>query len=155
MRGKSALFGLAFIALLLGLSIGAYFYSKSAQTPLLQAHVNGVTLYLEEAKTPADQAKGLGGRDSLDTNHGMLFRLGTPQIAKFWMKDMRFPLDFLWLKNGTVVDTSEHIAAPITGLPDSSLPIISPKTPADAVIEVGAGFVAYDKIQIGQIVTGL
>ena len=55
---------------------------------------------------------GLSGRSSLAENEGMLFIFDTPAVYEFWMKDMNFPLDFIWINNGLVVDLSEHIPPP-------------------------------------------
>lgn len=55
------------------------------------------TYYLEKATTEAAREKGLGGRVAMAQNRGMLFVFEKPAIQCFWMKDMQFPLDIIWL----------------------------------------------------------
>ena len=121
----------------------------SQNTTTLRAQINGATIYLEETKKKQQQELGLGSRASLESNHGMIFIFDPPTKPSFWMKGMKFPLDFIWMRDDKVVDLSEHIAAPLSAMSDNQLPIISPNVEIDAVIEVNAGFVEYNKINIG------
>lgn len=111
-------------------------------------------VFVEEAKTAEEQAKGLGERDSLPSDKGMIFRFSPSQKPTFWMKGMRFPLDFLWVKDGAIIDLTEHIAAPLT-TPQTALPTYQPSSNVDTVIEVNAGFVEHYKIKVGDRVSGL
>ena len=64
---------------------------------------NGV-LVAEVADTKASRELGLSGREMLRPNEGMLFVFETPGRYGFWMKDMKFPLDIVWInQNGVVV----------------------------------------------------
>ena len=69
---------------------------------------NGKELFLSVAATDAKRARGLSGRESMRENEGMLFTFAKRDFQDL-MKEMRFPLDILWLnKEGagafTVVD---------------------------------------------------
>src|SRR6476660_9003938 len=57
----------------------------------------GGSLTVELATTADQRTRGLSGRDSMPRDAGMLFDLGTTQNTSFWMKDMRFPLDMVWV----------------------------------------------------------
>lgn len=52
---------------------------------------------VEVAKTEGEKLKGLQGRDSLDSNEGMLFIYDEPQDVAFWMKDTHIPLDIIFI----------------------------------------------------------
>jgi uncharacterized membrane protein (UPF0127 family) len=68
------------------------------------------TVELEPAQTPAEQAKGLSGRDSLADNQGMLFIFESPDQQCFWMKDMNFSIDMVFLDaNKKVVRVDENV----------------------------------------------
>lgn len=101
------------------------------------------------ADTLALQAKGLGGRESLARDYGMLFSYGEKAILNFWMKDMQFPIDVLWVADGSVVGVSEHIQ-----IADSNGSVTRFNSPvhADAVIEVQAGWIERNNITIGDAV---
>ncbi len=117
--------------------------------------INGVTIHVLEAKTPAEMSKGLGERDSLPSDQGMLFRFNPPQVASFWMKGMRFPLDFIWIRDNKVIDLTENVAAPPQTLAEDQLPQVNPKSEVDAVLEVNAGFVHNHHIAVGDEVQNI
>ena len=58
---------------------------------------------LEIVASKAAQAKGLGGRENLAQDRGMLFVFEKPATQCFWMKDMQFPIDIIWLDNAKKV----------------------------------------------------
>jgi len=93
-------------------------------------------LHYETAETSEAQAEGLSGRDSLAANAGMLFIYPEPSNHCFWMKDMKFPLDIIWLNENKRVVTIEEDVKPET-YPKS----FCPDLPAMYVIEVNAGTV--------------
>ena len=63
---------------------------------------------LSIAASKAAQKKGLGGRESLARDRGMLFVFDAPATQCFWMKDMQFPIDIIWLNSAKQVT---HVAA--------------------------------------------
>jgi hypothetical protein len=67
-------------------------------------------MHLILAQTQEQHQKGLGDRDSLPKNQGMLFRFERPGIQCFWMKEMRFPIDIIWINaNKQIVDIKENV----------------------------------------------
>ncbi len=86
------------------------------------------------ADTPSERTKGLGGRESLPQNQGMLFAFEVPSEYCFWMQDMKFPLDIVWLDSGkTVIHVEENV-------PEDSYPkTYCPDQKAKYVLEVNAG----------------
>ena len=117
------------------LTIGLiFFYSRYPLTPKLS--INGHTFTYEIAITPAQLSKGLGGHTPLAADHGMLFVFDRKEQFQFWMKDMTFPLDMIWIDDTKVVDISKNVPVPVTG---QQLPIFSPKAPVNRVFEVNAG----------------
>lgn len=106
----------------------------------------------EVASQPEEQHRGLGGRDSLVKDEGMIFLFATPRRPIFWMKGMRFPLDFIWLNNGRIVDLQRSVPPPNPGTPEDQLPSIIPQSLVDAVLEVNAGFIAENKLAVGDSV---
>lgn len=106
----------------------------------------------EVTLTPAERAKGLGYRDSLGQDQGMLFLFRDKAKHSFWMQGMRFPLDFIWLDGETVVDITENVVHP--ALSSSLFPqSIAPSVPVNRVLEVNAGFVRLHEIKVGDRLT--
>lgn len=98
------------------------------------------------AATSASRERGLSGRAGLGENEGMLFLFPNAARHSFWMKDMRFPIDILWLENGVLVDLTTDVPVPGDGLP---LAHYSPLTPVSAVLEVPAGYAKRHKLAPG------
>lgn len=107
--------------------------------------VDGKTLSLEIAATAAAQEQGLGGRPGMPDNHGMLFTFAQPNEQCFWMKDMRFPLDIIWLNSAKQVVYMQANLSPGT-YPEK----FCPSSPARYVIELNAGQAAQLGIRSGQ-----
>ena len=96
--------------------------------------VLGDTQYtLEIADTDLLRERGLSYRTSLAPQTGMLFVFEVPQTLRFWMKDMNFPIDIIWLDADKKVVHIEHALSPST-YPDS----FGPETPTQYVIELNA-----------------
>ena len=114
-------------------------------TPTLT--INSTTIKIEIADNDFKRARGLSGRKSLPANTGMLFTYDKPDKYTFWMKDMKFALDFIWIYNGQIVDLTQNVPSPdqTNNLPQ----IITPSSPVNAVLEVPAGFIAKHQLQIG------
>jgi uncharacterized membrane protein (UPF0127 family) len=113
--------------------------------------IGNKNLTIEIAQTPDERSKGLSNRDSLPENHGMLFDFETSGRHGFWMKDTRFPLDFIWIMDGKVIEITPNVQ-PQLGVPDQQLITYLPDQPVDMVLEVNAGWVAKNGIKIGDSV---
>lgn len=117
--------------------------------PVVQPNViiiGDTVVTVEIADTPVSRAQGLSGRDSLPADQGMYFPLEQSARHSFWMKDMRFPLDIIWIREGKIVDISENVPYPAGDQPPAT---VQPKEPADAVLEVNAGFTERHGLKIG------
>ena len=112
--------------------------------------IAGVTFELELALSPAEQAQGLSDRDSLAAGSGMLFPQRRSQVPTFWMRRMRFPLDFAWIgANCTVLDVTEDVPPPAPGTPDNNLPLYSPPVRVLYVLELNAGELSESGLGVG------
>lgn len=101
-------------------------------------------LTAEVADTKSTREQGLSGRVSLKDNEGMLFVFDTPGRYGFWMKDMLFPLDLIWInQNGIVVEIERN--ATVDSYPKTYINA----SPANYVLEVNAGVAEQQGIFIG------
>lgn len=108
--------------------------------------INNRKIDIEIADTNAKREQGLSGRTSLCGNCGMLFVFDKPGIYPFWMKDMNFSLDFIFINQDKIVDIKENIS------PATYPNIINSNFPHDKVLEVNAGYAANKNYKIGQTV---
>lgn len=109
---------------------------------------NGV-YHLWVANTEADREKGLSGVDSLRPNGGLLMNFGSDDLWGIWMKDMKVPIDIIWLDKDKVVIRIVKDATPELGTTE----IFTPKKPARYVIELPAGAVDKAGIKVGKSAT--
>lgn len=116
--------------------------------PQATATINSYTINLEIAATQAQQNKGLSDRPSLPSGHGMLFVFEGYQNQSFWMKNMQFNIDIIWVKDNTVVGLNKNLPIP-TDLP---LTIYSPPEPINFVLELNSGAADEYNITIGDTI---
>jgi uncharacterized membrane protein (UPF0127 family) len=83
----------------------------------------------------------------------MFFTFATGSVQSFWMKDMNFPLDMIWISGNTVVGFAQNVSAPAPGMALWKLPIYASPGNTDKVLEVNAGTVAKYNIRVGDAVT--
>lgn len=114
------------------------------------AQINNQTFKVEVAKTETERQMGLSGKESLSSDQGMLFVFDNPDYHSFWMKDMKFPIDIIYLSGEKVVTVVENAEPPIS--PSENLVIYQPEEKADRVLEVSAGTVQKYKITKGSVV---
>ena len=131
--------------LLLGLSIVLYVVIR----PAPKAIIRNQTIILELAVTPKEKERGLGYRDRLEQNHGMLFIYDHKERYSFWMKGMRFPLDMIWIDGSTVVDISPNVPLATDDKPN----IRQSAVPVDKVLELNAGSARELGITVGDQIT--
>lgn len=144
-------YGLLVVAIVIfALSRGYTFFHFGTSSST--AKINGKTYQLILAKTSAEKIKGLSGRTSLDKNAGMLFIFATSDKYAFWMNNMKFPIDIIWINNNKIVDFVENAPAPSAGQNASMLPIYKPSDLANYVLEVNAHEVTSLKMKKGDTV---
>jgi uncharacterized membrane protein (UPF0127 family) len=100
---------------------------------------------LERSDTPEARELGLGGRDSMPQDRGMLFVFETSGRHCFWMKDTRIDLDMIWLDEAERVVYAQHRVSPHT-YPQT----FCPNKDAKYVIELNAGVAEAVGITMGQ-----
>jgi len=111
---------------------------------------NQFSLTAELAVTDEERQDGLMFREKINWDQGMLFVFKREGIYSFWMKNVRFPIDILWLdREKRIVHLDTHV--PIC--PKEPCPTYSSSSPALFVLELKAGSVEkhqlklYDKIE--------
>jgi uncharacterized membrane protein (UPF0127 family) len=107
---------------------------------------NGATINADIAKNQDERARGLMFRESLEENSGMLFVFEEEGYHAFWMKNVRFPLDILWLDRDLKV---VHISANTPPCIAEPCSIYASPKPAKYVLEVKANFTRENNVKIG------
>jgi uncharacterized membrane protein (UPF0127 family) len=108
--------------------------------------VGNVTVYAEAADTFAEREMGLMNRTYLNEDAGMLFIFPTPQQQSFWMKNMRIPLDIVFITADNHVLEIYASVPPCTGDPCT---LYTSSAPIQYALEVNSGFCARNGIVSG------
>jgi uncharacterized membrane protein (UPF0127 family) len=130
-------FGLIGLILLL---IIAFFFTQSYFgffTTKATATVKNHIFSIDVAKTPKEKEIGLSGKTSISTDYGMYFPFEKADYYAFWMKNMKFPIDIIFLKDNKIVTIFQNVPAPTSDT--DKLPLYQPDEPANAVLEITAG----------------
>lgn len=125
------------------ITISYYFLHPPGAKLIINKHI----IPIEIAATSQEKSLGLGERDSLPAENGMLFPYDRKDRYQFWMKGMRFPLDFIWIDGTTIVDLIENVPPPTSAF--ENLPVFQPRVPVDKILEVNAGLIKKYGIKIG------
>lgn len=109
--------------------------------------VGNMTLNVLLAQTPSDQSKGLAIKEFMKENEGMLFIFDTPNKHSFWMKDMKFPIDIIWIDTeGKIVHIERNLEPCFFLLP---CPSHTPKYDSLYVLEVVSNFTNKFNVNVG------
>ncbi len=140
-----------FFSLILVIFLIAIFFlinnnsSKNTEVGQIQSvKIAGKILKVELALTQKEQEQGLSGRDNLKEDEGMLFVFSHIDKYSFWMKDMKFPLDIIWLSEDFHVIYIKENATP-ESYPES----FSPSLYSKYVLEVNALFSLKNNLKVG------
>ena len=109
--------------------------------------VNGKVFEVQVADTNYLLEKGLSGREPLLDNQGMFFIFEKPDKYGFWMKEMKFPIDIIWIDHNFQII---HIEKSVK--PDTYPKIFYPESKASYVLEISAGESLKANLKIGDTV---
>lgn len=142
-----------FILLILVVVFGLWYaYERQVDIPLSEffiskttiIHIGEVPLEVEVADTEEERTLGLSGRDSLGDIDGLLFIFDEPGFHGVWMRDMRFPIDVIWIgEDLRIVDITRGLA------PESYPRIFEPDQPAKYALETDLILIDTFGISVG------
>lgn len=119
--------------------------TEPTMLPTAMIRVGDRQMIVELAQDPLSRQRGLSYRESLPEDRGMLFVFGTPETQRFWMYQMHFPLDMVFINGDTVVDIAADVPEPSGGIPAT----VTSKAKADKVLEINAGKATEWGLKVG------
>ena len=109
--------------------------------------LDGQTINVTIASTDAERQLGLGGRSGLAPDEGMLFVFQSDGEYGFWMKDMQFSIDMVWISaDKKIVYMAQNVS------PDTYPEDFVPTAPARYVLELPAGYATAHNVKVGDSV---
>ncbi len=140
---------IAVLAVTLFVGINAFLFSDYfgwEKIRLITERGDVLKLRVEIADTAEERREGLMHRRRLEVGRGMLFVYPEPLSPSFWMKNMRFPLDMIFIGEDQRIKTIREKVPPCQTDPCK---IYSSPYPARYVLEVPGGYSYLFKIRPG------
>jgi uncharacterized protein len=110
--------------------------------------INNYTLLVDLSITFEQIILGLSNKNSIKENEGMLFVLNPSSRRGFWMKDMKFPIDIIWLnENKEIVNIKKSLEPCVT-----NCPVYYPDRESKYVLETVAGFADKQNLKVGDTI---
>ncbi len=134
------------VAILLTMGLFDKFYSAPKTI-----NINGHEYNVEIVNTPAKMSKGLSDREGMAENEAMLFLFKDKDFRSFWMKDMNFPIDLLWIDGNLIVGWEENM--PVQhDVSEDRLKKYRSLQPVDTILELPAGAIKKLELEKGQTI---
>jgi uncharacterized membrane protein (UPF0127 family) len=112
------------------------------------AFPNGKQVRAESMLTDADRSRGMMFRDSIAPDRGMLFFHSASGKYKYWMHQVRIPLDIVWMdRDRRIVEISADTPPCITEA--GECPNYGGNYDALYVLELGGGMAAKYGLKVG------
>jgi len=109
---------------------------------------DNISIAVSIADTVIKREQGLSGTSMLPENAGKLFIFENEGMYGFWMKDMNYSIDIIWIDSQMkVVGIAPSVA------PESYPEVIYPPSTVQYVLEVPSGFSTEKGVEVGQTFT--
>ncbi len=108
---------------------------------------SGNYITAELATTPSQWIKGLSARKNIEKDKGMLFIFPESSYQSFWMKEMNFPIDIIWINKSFKIVGIEN------NLPPCKKKCVTYRSPLPVkyVLEIKAGLAKKENLKKGDI----
>ncbi|MEM2918718.1 MAG: DUF192 domain-containing protein [Candidatus Altiarchaeota archaeon] len=120
---------------------------ENSNNERVQICFDNTCIYAEVAMTDEKKRVGLMYRENLDSESGMLFPYKNEVIPAFWMKNMNFPIDIIWIDKHKRIFYIHQNVQPCRA---EICEVYTPEKPIMYVLEVNANFSYENNLTIGK-----
>jgi len=138
-----------FIVVVILLYVAYYNFSNNEK---ITVNIKGHLFKTEIADNLKEQERGLSGRETMTDDQAMLFIFPNKTKRVFWMKDMNFNIDLLWIEDDQIVAYEKNMLAPEKDTPPSELLRYASPPAVNKVLEIKAGLIDRLGIKVGDII---
>ena len=138
-----------FLLFIFFLAVLFFFFNSSKE--IKSICINEKCFSVEIADENSERISGLSNRYSLNLNSGMLFIFKEETNPNFWMKEMKFPIDIIWIdENMKISGINKNLQPCIKDF----CPTFKPKEKIKYVLEINSrlsenfGFEIGDKVKL-------
>lgn len=109
--------------------------------------VGDTTFSVAVADSAEERNRGLSGVRAMGPNQGLYFVFPSARPLSFWMKDMQFPIDIVW------IDSDHRVIHMMENVSPGTFPMVfTVQQPAQYALEINAGRARATDIRIGDTV---
>lgn len=132
---------------------GVLYLAFKPITVQAQLTYDGGAMNVLVADSMLERAHGLSGThiETLGAD-GMIFLFQEPSVQTFWMNQMNYALDVVWIKGGEIMKISENVSAPTADSPEIARMSSEPFS-VDKVLELPAGQASVRGLKVGMRLT--
>lgn len=112
--------------------------------------INGKVFSIDVARTNKQKEEGLAIYDKLPEDKGMVFVFESPDYYSFWMKNMKFSIDIIFINKNKITDIYKNVLPPKNA--DDKLPTYKAREKSDIVLEINSGLSDKYNFKIGDTV---
>lgn len=138
---------LTIVLIIFVFSIFSLLNKRESNKLTIQTEKRDISFNIEFVKSPSNKATGLSKYNSIEDNYGMVFLNDSDTKISFWMKNMKFPIDIIFINsNNTIIDIHKNNQP---CLYNASCPLITPTSNYRTVLEINSGLVDKYEIKVG------
>jgi hypothetical protein len=145
---KKILFSLlsSIILIIIALIVRAVWINYREEREPHTVRVGDSTFDVNIADSPFRRMRGLAGLEALPEDEGLLMLFGEKDTPTIWPKNLKFPIDIVWIDDSTVVGVEKNAIAESNFVLDG-IKLYIPGQPINKVLQINAGLA--DKLGIG------
>lgn len=126
--------------------MGSFLFLSFSSKQFVQVFLpDGKEITAELAVTEEQRVRGLMFREEIKENQGMLFVMEEEGPHGFWMKNMRFSIDILWLNGEKRI---VHVESHVPPCQSPPCPTYHSEIPSKYVLELKAGSVEKHNLEL-------
>lgn len=131
--------------------LNSFSLDRSSRLKIGTLSINDKKINIEVASSGSDHYRGLSNRESLCQDCGMLFNFSDYDERIFVMRDMKFPLDIIFINNNKIINIASNLE------PEGSRPAhtYSSQDKVNRVLEVNSGYCKKNNIKVGDKISEL
>lgn len=138
------------IMLIIIISLILIFFLKDKFKKQSTLSINNISFKAEVVTTDQAKATGLSKYKKIDNDFVMVFPFETPDYYSFWMKDMKFSIDIIYVLKNRIVQIFPNVPYPKNE--NDALQVIEPKEKSDTVLEINGGLSQKYKFKKGDLI---
>lgn len=148
---KSMIYSAILILIIIIIFLIFWYFKRPSTYETINLRISDRLIRVVLADDFSKRTRGLSGRQQLGEDEGMLFIFPYKDKYSFWMKDMNFPIDIIWISDDKIVGVEESVDPQI----DASvinLKMYHPSEPINYVLELSAGSFQKRNFKIGDLI---